>query len=55
VTRQNYIGLAYCGDPPKPWASELEADLPVELQDWSQFERRKPLPPQRGSRRKPRN
>jgi hypothetical protein len=29
VTRQNYIGLAYCGDPRKPWGAELEADLPV--------------------------
>ena len=37
VTRQNYIDLAYCGDPPKPWGAELEAGLPVELQDWSQF------------------
>ena len=42
LTRQNYVDLAYCGDPPKPWGAELEANLPVELQDWSQFGRRPP-------------
>jgi hypothetical protein len=50
VTRQNYIDMAYAGiELPDPWPAELEAELPAELQDWSQFERPK-LPP--GRRRK---
>lgn len=36
VTRQNYIDLAYGQDIP-PWTEEQEADLPLELQDWTQF------------------
>jgi hypothetical protein len=52
ITRQNYLDLAYCGQLPE-WGAELESNLPAELQDWSQFERVKPLPPPRRARRKP--
>jgi len=38
VTRENYIALAYPDGPPSPWLPEHEAELPEELQDWSQFE-----------------
>lgn len=37
VTRENYLHLAYAGDVPHPWPAELEANLPPQLQDWSQF------------------
>jgi hypothetical protein len=37
ITRENYLHLAYFGEIPDPWGAELEANLPVELQDWSQF------------------
>jgi hypothetical protein len=50
VTRENYIELAYCGEVPDPWPAELEANLPAELQDWSQFERIAPVAPPRRSR-----
>ncbi len=39
VTRDEYLKVAYFGEPPKEWTAELEAELPKELQDWSQFER----------------
>lgn len=38
VTRESYIAAAYGGDMPDPWTAEDEAELPEELQDWSQFE-----------------
>jgi hypothetical protein len=37
VTRENYIELNW-GEPLPQWTSELEAELPDELQDWSLFE-----------------
>jgi hypothetical protein len=40
IDRENYIWKAYGADPPE-WGPELEAELPQELQDWSQFEREK--------------
>ncbi len=36
MTRENYLGLAY-GDQRPEWGAELEASLPPQLQDWSQF------------------
>jgi hypothetical protein len=36
-TRENDLHVAYFGDIPDPWTAEHEADLPAELQDWSQF------------------
>ena len=33
--REIYLHLAYFGEIPDPWTPELEADLPVELQDRS--------------------
>jgi hypothetical protein len=36
VTRQNWIDLSYGAEPPSPWDAECEAQLPVELQDWTQ-------------------
>jgi hypothetical protein len=50
ITRENYLHIAYFGDIPEPWGAELEANLPVQLQDWSQFERVGPLPPERRRR-----
>jgi hypothetical protein len=38
VTRENYLKIAYLGDPPEEWGAELEAELPEELRDWSQFD-----------------
>ena len=37
VTRENYIATNW-GEPVPEWTSELEAELPEELQDWSLFE-----------------
>jgi hypothetical protein len=37
VTRENYLQLAYFGEPPEPWTREHEAELPPHLQDWDQF------------------
>ena len=37
VTRENYIATNW-GEPLPGWTSELEAELPEELQDWSLFE-----------------
>lgn len=31
VTRENYIDLAFLGDPPDPWTEEDEAELPEEF------------------------
>lgn len=36
ITRENYIEMAW-PEVPDPWLPEHEAELPVELQDWSQF------------------
>jgi hypothetical protein len=36
VTRQNWIDLAYGHEVPSPWGAEQEAEVPLELQDWSQ-------------------
>jgi hypothetical protein len=36
VTRQNWIDLSYGHEVPSPWTAECEAELPDELQDWSQ-------------------
>jgi hypothetical protein len=47
ITRENYLHIAYFGDVPDPWGAELEAELPPQLPDWSQFERTGPLPPER--------
>jgi hypothetical protein len=38
VTRQNFIDLNWMDNPPAVWTAEEEAQLPEELQDWSQFE-----------------
>ena len=35
LTRENYLDLAYFGNPPKKWDAEAEAQLPKFLQDWS--------------------
>jgi hypothetical protein len=37
LTRDNYLHVAYFGETPDPWTPEHEADLPVELQDFSRF------------------
>jgi hypothetical protein len=37
MTRENYLHMAYGSDLPEPWGAELEANLPQQLQDWSQF------------------
>jgi len=39
IDRESYIHFAY-GQTVPDWTPELEAELPAELQDWSQFERR---------------
>jgi 2'-5' RNA ligase len=39
VTRENYIDLNWGDDAPE-WTSEMEAELPRELQDWTLFEQR---------------
>ncbi|HEX8836689.1 MAG TPA: hypothetical protein VF748_07120 [Candidatus Acidoferrum sp.] len=39
LTRQNYIEQAW-GEVPVPWTAEHEAELPEQLQDWSQFQQR---------------
>lgn len=33
LTRENYLTLAYMGDPPE-WCPELEAEIPEQFQDW---------------------
>ncbi len=33
LTRENYLTLAYMGNPP-PWSPELEEQIPVQFQDW---------------------
>jgi hypothetical protein len=37
IDRENYIWCNWGADPPE-WTAELEAELPEELRDWSQFE-----------------
>jgi hypothetical protein len=37
VTRENYITMAW-GKPIPEWTSELESELPEELQNWALFE-----------------
>lgn len=32
VTRENFINLAYFGEPPAEWSAEDEANLPPQLQ-----------------------
>jgi hypothetical protein len=35
MTRENYLALAYLGDPPQePLDAELEAELPEVFQKW---------------------
>jgi hypothetical protein len=31
VTRDNYLTIAYLGDPPEEWGAELEMELPPRL------------------------
>jgi len=38
VTRENYLNMAYLGNPPKELEAEQEAELPKELQDWRKFQ-----------------
>jgi hypothetical protein len=33
LTRENYLTLAYMGDPPA-WCPELETEIPEQFQDW---------------------
>ncbi|HKD27932.1 MAG TPA: hypothetical protein VKC66_18755 [Xanthobacteraceae bacterium] len=40
IDRESYIYFAYGSTGPE-WTPEVEAELPYELQDWSQFEGRK--------------
>ena len=51
ITREDYLHIAYFGEVPDSWGAELEANLPPQLQDWSQFERPK-LPPGRRRHRR---
>jgi hypothetical protein len=37
ITRENYIKLAWGSSIPDPWTPDDEAELPNELQDWTQF------------------
>jgi len=37
TNRERYIRRAWGNPIPEPWTAELEAELPAELQDWSQF------------------
>ncbi|MGF9765032.1 hypothetical protein AAII07_59295 [Microvirga sp. 0TCS3.31] len=46
VTRENYITVAYCSEPPDPWTWEHEEDLPEHLR--IPFDDANP-PPQPGS------
>ncbi len=39
VTRENWIAFNW-GTQPKDWNAEHEAELPPELQDWEQFEKK---------------
>jgi hypothetical protein len=41
VTREKLIDMNWPDGKPDPWEADNEADLPEELQDWSQFERNK--------------
>ena len=38
LTRENYLNMAYLGNPPKELEAEQEAELPKELQDWRKFQ-----------------
>ena len=43
MTRENYLNLAYMGDPPELLDAEGEAELPAEFRrgepgDWEEFE-----------------
>jgi hypothetical protein len=38
VTRENFIDMNWPDGKPDPWEADHEADVPDELQDWSQFE-----------------
>jgi hypothetical protein len=37
TNRESYIRRAWGNPIPERWTAELEAELPAELQDWSQF------------------
>ena len=39
-TRENWIACAYLDNKPSPWGIEDELQVPVELRDWSQCDRR---------------
>ena len=36
VTRENYLNMAYLGNPPKKLTAEEEAELPRELREWGE-------------------
>jgi hypothetical protein len=38
LTRANYVELAYAGEPPEPWTSTEEDELPPEIRDYSQVQ-----------------
>jgi len=38
-SRENYIEVAYFGEPPEEWTAEDEMQLPKQLQDWSKVSR----------------
>lgn len=38
LTRKTYLNLAYFGKVPKKLSAEEEAELPVEIRDWSLYE-----------------
>lgn len=37
-TRENYLDLAYLGNPPEPLSAEQEAELPEQFQQFKQPE-----------------
>jgi hypothetical protein len=37
LSRENYV-IRNWGDVPEEWNAEHEAELPVKMQNWSQFE-----------------
>jgi hypothetical protein len=38
MTRTNYIELAYAGEPPEPWTSAEEDELPTEFGAYSKVQ-----------------
>jgi hypothetical protein len=38
LTRENYLDLAYLGNPPEELSAEEEAELPEMFQDGEEFE-----------------